>query len=244
MDKNSTQQALREYASKGMPANPDLWPVIVEAASTSASIVRPIAVQQSRRLRTRRFHLPTTRLGWATVVLMVLLTVSTATYAATSYINHSYSNDPTFQQIQQSGQQLDLSETIAGRTVILQRVYADADTIQIGYIVQGQKGESLALTAIRLTDEYGNQFHPLLGVQDTKTSDASGYALSFDNSALGERAIDKRLHLTLSLVQSKPEGTPVPMVAPVGSDSNRGTQSQTVPGDIAGPFQFDFIITR
>lgn len=245
MDKNSTQQALREYASKGMPASPDLWPIIAQAIRTPGSTVEASPPQHiGPRSSVGRLHWPTTRLGWAAIVFVALLTVSTGTYAATSVINHSYGNDPAFQPIQQSGQQVDLSRTVNGRTVVLQRVYADALIIQIGYIIQGQNEESLAPTAIRLTDNQGNLFHPLLGVQDIRASDPSGYALSFDNATLGKEVIGKPLHLSLSLVQSKPGGTPVPMMAPVGPDAKGGAQSLAVPGAIAGPFEFDFTIAK
>lgn len=244
MDKNSVQRAMSQYAADNMPTDPDLWPAIAASiAGASATSVQP--TRSLHRARLLRLRLPATRLGWTVLILAVLLTLSSVTYAASAIINRAYDQDPAFQQIKEYGQQLNKSQTINGRTVTLQRVYADADSIQIGYSIQGPDGDYLAPTAIRLIDEQGEAFHPLLGVQSVETKGPSGYALQFDNTALGNNIVGHHLYLSLSLVQSKPEGTPVPMVAPVRPSADKNQQDQAQPmDDVAGPFRFEFTVTK
>jgi hypothetical protein len=79
---------------------------------------------------------PKTRLAWAFLPLIVLL-LGGAVYAASSLLSELFQKHAP--QIEEAGlaQEMELSQTINGITVSLERAYADSNVVMVGFRVSG-----------------------------------------------------------------------------------------------------------
>ncbi len=104
-------QTLREHAATAIPSDLDPWPAI-------RGRLRP------QRASRPRLGLPATRLGWVVAVLAVFLAVSGAAYAVVPVLTRAFQMEAGLQHIEESNlaKQLNLSQTINGWTVSVQRV--------------------------------------------------------------------------------------------------------------------------
>jgi hypothetical protein len=93
------------------------------------------AVHQERRSRWSLL-IPRTRLAWALLPLIILLVGGTV-YGATSLVRELFQRLATHVEEAGLAQELDLSQTIDGVTIKLERAYADSNVILLGYTVSG-----------------------------------------------------------------------------------------------------------
>ena len=100
----------------------------------------------------RRYgFLPRTRLAWVFLPLLLLLLVGGTVYAASPQMREIFLKYAG--HIEKAGlvQQMDMSQTVNGVTVRLERVYADNNEVLLGYTVSGPRentsrmGKSLLL---------------------------------------------------------------------------------------------------
>ena len=122
--------------------------------------------------------IPKTRLAWILLPLVLILVGGTA-YAASSVI------DQFFQKLGSIGknglsQEMDLSQTINGVTVRLERAYADNNVVLLGYTVSGPADYFAGLDKLTTTD---GQILPDGGAMGFKP----GFTDVFDNWAPAER---------------------------------------------------------
>jgi hypothetical protein len=212
-------RTLQEIAEREVPDSMDLWPAIR-------------ARLQLRRHRSPRTRLvPTTRLGWAFLALVLLLAVSTMAYAVVPVVNRLFQQEVGLRQVEQAGlsQQIDLSQTIDGVTVTLERGYADVGRIVLGYTIHSADDRRHDPYSMELNDASGTVYPPTVGMGVTGQSDVmeislppgeGGYVFSFDASDLQGMPSSLDLYLEVELREF--------LLLRKGE------------GAVVGPFTFDF----
>lgn len=165
-------------------------------------------VDQRRREEKHRPRSPLRRFGLrrrlsllAAVGLVVL--VMEAAYRILPIVDRAFFIDAGTQQILNGGlaTQLNLTETKNGYTVTLQRAYADANRVVIGYTIHGPDGHSLSDTELAflrdsLRDASGKALPPLGG------GDFAPGGATLDNfDASGVPSTTKNLTLDLTIAQ-------------------------------------------
>ena len=219
MPNSNLKQALEEYAMRDMPVKSDLWP----------HIRRQLKVSSKNRL-----HLPYTRLGWATLSVVLALTIGTVAYATGTFIlniNKPSQMDPTFQPLD-GAKVLMLKQTVNGQTVTFQQAYADTKRIQIYYLLNSSQGVLPAVADTSLIDEQGHSFKLQLGSTSPNVQGGTAYAMEFSLNGLSTLPSELKLHLSFNLINTMPEGTPIPMIP----------GSKPAQNVLAGPFNFDFTV--
>ena len=253
MEKQHVTQILQELAEQEVPDNVDLWPAI------------QARVQPRRRSSRWAQLMPNTRLGWAFLILSLLLVVG-----ATAYAVNLWEVMPFWQHIEEAGlgQEVHLSQTLNGFTVTLERVYADANQIVVGFIVSGPPDQKVHLTRITLSDDRGTEFRGMVGA-GTDASGTLGVSVSlppgtggevfvFDASPVQGRPSELELYLEVELWATELHSTPTAKgetpAQPVQEESGAqmaedrraivmATPAQTMRDvRIVGPFTFDFSV--
>ncbi len=239
MNEQRIIQALHESAKQAIPADLDLWPAIR-------------ARLQPRRQPSPWAKLtPAARLGLALLILTLFLAMSAGVYAVAPILSRAFQMDDGLRYIEWAklGQEVNLSQTVDGFTVTLQRVYADANRIVIGYTVSSPPGQRYAnfhLTQARLIDDKGTVFSSgVIGVGAGVEAGTGGYVDSFD--AAGVQGTPDVLHLRLvTNLDIIPLVTA--QVSPIvtrKSEDPSVTIAEVLPqpkGPIIGPFTFDFSV--
>ena len=203
---------LAALVEEEVPAGVDLWPRI-----------------QPRLPPQRHRWLRTTRQGWAAAGLALFVALTTAAYAMVPILQRAFQQERGLQRIelQRLGQEIDLRQTVGGFTIALQRVYADANRIVIGYTVSGPAGlefNNFLLTGFTLTDQEGREYPIHSGVGAGMEGDTGGYVFSFDAGVLPQTPDRLRLRLVTDVM-----GFP-------------RTPSPQEERPRAGPFTFDFSV--
>src|SRR4030042_495241 len=127
MDREGLEQELRHYFQvevKKIEPSSEWWD-------------RAISRLTEQKHRSRWFgFMPKTRLAWVLLPLILLL-IGGAAYGASSLIKELFQKYAS--HIEEAGlaQELDLSQTINGVTVKLERVYADANVVLVGFTISG-----------------------------------------------------------------------------------------------------------
>ena len=216
MNERRIVKSLHEIAGQAVPDDLDLWPAI------RASV--------APRHRSRWVHLkPTTRPGWALLVMALCLAFGAGAWAVSPIVDRLFRVDPGLNHVGQAGlgQDLALSQTVDSVTVTLERGYADANRIAIGLTAHGPYILGYDLAHVALRDVDGRTFPLSVGMGVKGQSDVlqlelssgeSAHVLSFDASALQDAPSALDLHLLVEVARS-----PMPL-------------SQHV----IGPFIFDF----
>jgi len=243
MKEQQVTQILQEIAEQEVSDSLNLWPAI-----------RAQAQSQRRPSRWARV-VPATRLGWAFLALALCLALGAVAYAVAPILERVFRIEAGLYDIEQAGlvQELDLSQTTDGITVTLQRVYADANRIVVGYTVSGPEGlptdRHLLSAGETLSDATGTIFpwevgHGITGPSDLLEEVSSlpgegAYVLSFDAAAVkgAPETLDLRLVMD---VETYVVPTPVPPTP--GVYENRGPLEPVMPVSTAGPFTFDFSV--
>lgn len=245
MKEQQVAQILAGIAEDDVPATLDLWPAIR-------------AQVQPRRGSSRRAHrIPVTRLGWAGLLLGALLLFGGVAYALNPALGQVLRVFfPGWQHIEEAhlAQEINLSQTLDGVTVTLERVYADANQIVIGYTVKGLADQNLHVSRMSLTDEQGRAFSEMAGAGVTGNSELLGvqlppgegaYVTAFDASVVEGKPKSQHLHLTMHLVKLVTVEAVTPTV-PLPEPSEPGVivaPAQALREEIVGdPFTFDFSV--
>lgn len=171
--------------------------------------------------------MPRTRLAWALVPLIILL-IGGAAYGATSLIKELFQKYAT--HIEEAGlaQELNLSQTIDGVTVRLERAYADSNVVLVGFTVSGPAARYYANVG-ELTTADGQSIPAMIGMGVVPGSDV----------ILGSWAPSERVAMITafdaSSVKGAPSGLSVRLETSVADSAVPGEDQTSV-----GPFIFDF----
>jgi hypothetical protein len=200
MNEQQIGQSLHELAGQAVPDDLDLWPAI--------------RARVAPRHRSRWVHLkPTTRPGWALLVLALCLALGAGAWAVSPIVDRLFRVDPGLNHIGQAGlgQDLALSQTVDSVTVTLERGYADANRIAIGLTVHGPYILGYDLAHVGLSDRHDRTFPLSMGMGVKGQSDvlelelpsgAGAHVLSFDASALRHAPSRLDLHLVVKVARS------------------------------------------
>jgi hypothetical protein len=222
------------------------------------------AAQASRRQpRLRRIIprvlVPTTSLGWASLILALLLTFSAVVYAAAPAVGRLFQQEPGLQHVEEADlvQELDLSQTVNSVTVTLERAYADANRIAVGYSVKDRDGQRYHTDPLTLTDADGTVFPGTTGLGAAGKSAIFGIelppgeeanVLCFDAAAVEGAPAELDLRLVVEVTELVlPTDTEGPSPTPAGSPAKPGEPiavelEPMPPGDTVGTFTFDFSV--
>jgi hypothetical protein len=244
MNEQRVVRALQEIAEREVADNVDLWPAIQ-------------ARLQRRRRRSRWAQLrPTTRLGWAFLAMALLLAVSTMAYAVVPVVSRIFQQEVGLRHVERAGlsQEIDLSQTIDGVTVTLERGYADINRIVLGYTIHAVDGRRYAAYSMRLSDANGALLLPTVGMGVTGQSDVmeislppeeGGFVFSFDAADL--QGVPSTLDLHLEIALKKLVLPPNELALPSAQENLPALPALTVAeatpvseGTLVGPFTFDF----
>ena len=237
--------ALHEIARREVPDDVNLWPAI---RARVEPIRRPVLVARLR---------PATRLGWAGLALVLLLVVGTVGYALAPVVGRLFEQETGLSRVQQAGlsQEIDLRQTVDGVTVILERGYADANRIVLGYTIQSSDGRRYDPASMVLSGSSGTVFTPTVGMGAIGQDDVleislppgeGGYIFSFDATGLPEAPSTLDLNLEVELrefiVPANTPGQPVAQdkaaAQPAGAAVAEAGPARS--GAVVGPFVFDF----
>ena len=124
--------------------------------------------EQKQRSRWFSF-MPRTRLAWALLPL-ILLFIGGTVYGASSLIGELFQKYAT--DVEEAGlaQEFDLSQTIDGVTVRLERAYADANVVLVGLTVSGPE-EKYYVDAGELSTADGQNLPGMIGISTVPGSD-------------------------------------------------------------------------
>lgn len=176
-----------------------------------------------QRRRSRWFGLmPKTRLAWALLPLALLLIGGTA-YGATLVVSQLFSKYAGHVEEAGLAQELDLSQTIDGVTVRLERAYADANVVLVGYTVSGPEeryfasgGKLTTLSGQSLPRMFAEGVVPgsdiILG--GWRSSERSALIAAFDASSLNGEPSTISLHLETRVDEPPVQGVFQPSTGP------------------------------
>ena len=110
----------------------------------------------------RLFLIPQTRLAWLLLPLILIL-MGGAVYAATTGVKMLF--ESWAEDVEKKGlaQELNLSQTIDGITVNLERAYADSNVVLIGYSVNQPENQNYRYGATLATSD-GQALDPMVGM--------------------------------------------------------------------------------
>jgi hypothetical protein len=213
MDRDKLEQELRNHFSaevKEAEPSRDWWHNAIARAGT-------------RKHPSRWFGLvPKTRLAWAFLPLVLLL-FGGAVYGASSLLSELFQKHAP--QIEEAGlaQELDLSQTINGITVSLERAYADSNVVLVGLTVTGPDARYQPEVG-GLSTVDGQNIPGMIGVGTGSKAimgnlNSSAMIYTFDTSSLKDVPSELSLILDVDVADS-----------PIFGESKT----------LAGPFRFEF----
>jgi hypothetical protein len=168
--------------------------------------------------RSRWFGLvPKTRLAWVLVPVLVLLVGGTV-YGASSVIQELFHKWAAGVEEAGLAQELDLSQTIDGITVRLERAYADSNVVLLGFTVSGSEGYEKYQPGLgRLFTSDGEELPAMIGLGfvpgseailgNWRSSDHAAWVVTYDASSL--KGDPSELGLILETGIEFPIGFPV-----------------------------------
>jgi len=213
MEKDKLEQELRNHFSAE----------VEEAEPLQGWWNSAISQVVTKRNRSRWFGLvPKTRLAWAFLPFVVLL-LGGAVYGASSLLSELFQRHAP--QLEEAGlaQELELSQTINGITVSLERAYADSNVVLVGFTVNGPDTRYQAeISGLSTAD--GQNLSGMIGVGTGSKEimgnlNSSATIYTFDASTLKDLSSELNLILEVNVADS-------PMIG----------ESKT----LAGPFRFEF----
>ena len=253
MKEKRVTQTLQRIAREEVPDRVDLWPAI-EAR-----------LQPRPRWRWGRLA-PHTRLGWAALSLALILAFGAVAYAVSPGVARLFEQEPGLDDVAQADlvQEFDLSQTVDGITVVLERAYADANRIVVGFTLQTPGEQRYEARQLALVDATGHVFPRTVGYGAAGQSDLykislppgeGAYVFSFDAATLSDtpQALDLRLVMELEelVVPSDVAGEPTEEVLslhtaphpppPEGAGLVGSVELEPLAaGAVVGPFTFGF----
>jgi hypothetical protein len=224
MDKEILEQGLRNHflaeVKKAEPSR-DWWH-------------KAIAHCNARKHRAHWFGLvPKTRLAWVLVPVLVLLVGGTV-YGASSIVRELFHKWATDVEGAGLAQEMELSQTVDGVTVRLERAYADQNVVLVGFTVSGPEARYYA-EAGKLTTADGQDLHGMIGMGVVPGSKV----------VLGSWQSSERAALITAFDASSLEGNPAELNLTLETrvaDSTTTGESTTMGKATIGPFKFDFSI--
>lgn len=249
MKEQQITQILQEITEEEVPDNVDLWPAI------------QARVQPRRRSSRWAQLMPATRLGWAFLALALFLTFGAVTYAVAPVVSRLFQQEAGLRHVEQASlvQELNLSQTVDGVTVTLERAYADANRIVVGFTIKDPNGQRYdAYHHLTLTDMAGTVFSGIIGFGVTGQSDMLQVSLPpgegvnvicFDAAPV--QGVPAELDLRLVMELEKFVLPPAAIEPPPTPDSPPAEPPMVVvleplptpeEEDIVGPFTFDFSV--
>ena len=247
MKEQQVTRTLQRIARQEVPNSVDLWPAI-----------RARLQPQRRPSRWARL-VPTTRLGWVSLALGLFLAFGAVAYAVSPAVGRLFQQESGLQYVEQANlvQELNLSQTVGGVTVNLERAYADANRIVIGFTIKGPGDQRryserhLTLTDAADTIFPGIFYYGVGGQSDilrvSLPPGEGAYVLAFDAAAVmgAPKELDLRLVMDVEELVLPPDA-PSPSPATAGSPAEPPVvvvELQPLPeGAIVGPFTFDFSV--
>jgi len=253
MNEQRITETLRRIARQGVPDSVDLWPAI--------------KAQLKPRRRPSRWGrlMPTTRLGWAFLILTLILAFGAVAYAVSPAVGQLFQQESGLQHVEQANlvQELNLSQTVDGITVTVERAYADANRIVIGFTIKTPGDQRYEVRRLTLTDAAGNLFPWIHGYGAAGQSDIykvslppgeGAYVFTFDAAAAvvgAPEELDLRLVMDLEELVLPPDASAEPTVSMkeellslhVAPHPPPLVVEELLPmpqGAIVGPFVFDF----
>lgn len=249
MKEQQVTQILQEIAEQEVPDNVDLWPAI------------RTRVQPRRRSPHWAQLMPATRLGWAFLALALFLTFGAVTYAVAPVVSRLFQQEAGLRHVEQASlvQELNLSQTVDGVTVTLERAYADANRIVVGFTIKDPNGQRYdAYHHLTLTDMAGTVFSETIGFGVTGQSDMlqvslppgeGAYVLAFDAAPVEGVPVELDLQLVMKLEKfvlppAALEPPPTPDSPPAEPPMVVVLEPLPTPEEeaIVGPFTFDFSV--
>lgn len=244
MKEQQVVRTLQEIAEREVADSVDLWPAIQ-------------ARLQPRRRRARWAQLrPATRLGWAFLAMALLLAVSTMAYAVVPVVSRIFQQEAGLNHVERAGlsQEIDLSQTIDGITVTLERGYADINRIVLGYTIHAADDRRYDPYSMRLSAANGVVLSPMVGMGVTGQSDVmeislppgeGGFVFSFDATDLQSVPSILDLHLEIELEEfvlpaNEPALPPAQENLPAPPSVIVAGATAMREGALVGPFTFDF----
>jgi len=240
-------RTLNQIVKQEVPASLDLWPAI-----------RTQVRSQHRTAWWARLK-PATGLGWALTALIISLVFGAVAYAAAPAVMQLFRQAPILPEVAQADliHELDVSETMGDVTVRLERAYADANRVVIGFTIQGPDGRRFELNQLALTDAAATVLpwvHGYGAAGESEILDLSlppgeeAHAHVFDASSVsGEpETLDLRLTMDLEALPSAPEA-PDSTSATAGSLNDPPASTvvglQPMPSGLTtGRFEFEFSV--
>ena len=202
--------------------------------------------------------MPTTRLGWAFLVLTLFLAFGAVTYAVAPIVERLFQQEAGLRHVEQANlvQELNLSQTVDGVTVTLERAYADANRIVVGFTIKDPHGQRYDAHHLTLTDAAGTVFSGTLGYGVTGQSDIlkvslppgeGAYVLAFDAAPVEGTPAELDLRLEMEVAEALPldafELPPTPDSPPAEPPDSMVVEALPAPEEaIVGPFTFDFSV--
>lgn len=243
----SLARTLHEIAGRDVPAGLDLWPAIEARLGPRRS-----------RSPWGRFR-PANRLGWASLALVAFLFLGALGYALGPAVGRLFTMVPSWQYLEENDllHEVHLAQTVAGVTVTIERVYADAHQVIVGYSVSGLADPATYRKQVSLTNGSGTTFREMMGAGVWGSSELldvslpegdASYLMAFDGAAVEGAPSNLQLHLEMRLTEwiaANPEGEFGPAE---GSPADLPASAQVlVPmegreGATVGPFAFDFAV--
>ncbi|MFN8516170.1 MAG: DUF4179 domain-containing protein [Chloroflexia bacterium] len=236
-------------------------------AAIAQSIAQRAATMPRRSPVARRWNRlfpPTPRLAAVLVALLAFtMLAAAAAPLVTSIVDQAFGMAAGTNRIvtQHLGKELGVSQTVNGFTVTIERVYADANQIVIGYSVSGPPDRTfnnfLAFGAQRgqtpmLVDDTGREFqHSPIGWGAGVEAGKGGYLLLYDAAPLGGNPAELNVHLTigsLDVIERVNGGTQTVAGAAARPTAQKGGDAGPYCGpevciySVAGPFTFDFTV--
>jgi len=248
MKEQQVTQILQEIAEQEVPDNVDLWPAI------------QARVQPRRRSPRWAQLMPNTRLGWALLALVLFLALGAVTHAVAPVVVRLFQQEAGLRHVEQTNlvQELNLSQTVDGVTVTLERAYADANRIVVGFTIKGPNGQRYDTHRLTLTDAAGTVFSATIGFGVTGQSDILQVSLPpgegaevicFDAAPVEGTPTELDLRLVMELEEFVLP--PAALEPPLTPDSPPAEPPMVVvleplptPEEeaIVGPFTFDFSV--
>jgi hypothetical protein len=176
--------------------------------------------------------------------IALCLAVSTVALAVAPLLSQVFQMEPGSAGVDQHnlGVAIDLSQTIDGTTIGLQRAYADANRIILGYTIT-QGDATPYQVAIRVSDDHGTVF-PDLGAAGSGSVDGqAGEVSSFDTAAVAGMPAELHLHVVMTLTPlitgaARAADTPPPQTPRTAMASAALERA----GPPRGPFTFDVTV--
>lgn len=214
-------------------------------ASLPASIeqaLRERVAERERRGKRARPSLLLSRLprhlGAVAAVLLALVLLTGVAYAVVPILSRAFGRDPGLQPILQAnlGKEVNHSQTVDGFTVSIQRVYADANRVVIGYTVSGPPGRTFTnffLDKPRLVAANG-AILPYRARTDAGTdSGTGGYVMWYDAADIAGNPKELDLRLEIPGIQA---------IQPTHLSPTPQPPAPQPPVRLPGPFEFRFTV--